>query len=305
MEVNAPSEQAPAPSLQDRIGNIFGDVPPKQPEAPPQEAAPEEPAETPEGPAAEAPEETFEMEYEGTKYVLPKRLEKAVMQERDYTQKSQTLAEQRRTVEIQQEQFRIANMAAEFHKDAQAELSELSKVNDFLQQLQSLDWNQLDTEGKLQYNAELSRNTLRQAQLQKAVDEKQQQWTQKQREAIEALKAKSNEAISKRIPGWNKDVQKAVIEHAISEGYTQAELNSITDDRHAVTLWKAQQFDAIKANAKAAEAKAINVKTTPSNPMPQHVKDKLNFRKVIQKAPPNSPERRRAVEDRVASIFSR
>src|SRR6185312_13074674 len=111
METQTQTEQAPAASVEDRIANIFGAEPPKKQAVPQQAPVQEEPAQTEEPQAASeeqpseeesaAPaEETFELEIDGEKFVLPKKLEKGFMQERDYTQKSQTLADQRRQIEL-------------------------------------------------------------------------------------------------------------------------------------------------------------------------------------------------------------
>src|SRR5688572_2610686 len=119
-----PSRDSGPPPLESRIARIFG---PKEPQAPPQQKAPQQRAPEPEpevsldadadspdvsevqeeGAADPAPqEETFELDIEGEKYVLPKKLEKGFLQERDYTQKSQSLADQRRLVEVKEQQFR-------------------------------------------------------------------------------------------------------------------------------------------------------------------------------------------------------
>jgi hypothetical protein len=90
-------EQGPAPSIEERAAALFADEPQK-------EATQEEPkapvAEEAEATETQAPEETFEIEVDGEKFALPKKLEKAVLQERDYTQKAQAIAEQRKQFEL-------------------------------------------------------------------------------------------------------------------------------------------------------------------------------------------------------------
>src|SRR5690349_14326658 len=111
MDTQTPTEQAPAPSVQDRIANIFGDQPSEAPaqDEPTQTEETQAASETPGAPAPA--DETFEVEIDGEKFQLPKKLEKAVMQERDYTQKSQAVAEQRRQIELQQHQQRVAALS--------------------------------------------------------------------------------------------------------------------------------------------------------------------------------------------------
>jgi hypothetical protein len=311
MDQQTPSEQGSTPSLADRIASKFGGAPdaePAQEAPPPAEAQPEPQAasetETPDG-SPPPVDETFELEIDGEKFQLPKKLEKAVLQERDYTQKSQTLAEQRRTLELQLHQQRIAQMSQQFTQEASQQQQELQMLEAVIKQAQSTDWSALGTDDLIRRRLDLDNLRQRKADIEQALEGKRREWGEKQQAEITKLRAQSLEAISKRIPNWSDATAKAIREHALREGYTETELNSILDPRHVTTMWKAQQYDALKAKATPAPTTAKTVKTTPTNPMPQRVKEHLAFRKTLQKAPPGSPERKRAIEARAASIFSR
>lgn len=285
-------EQGPAPSIEDRAAALFAD----EPVAPqPEEAA------APETQDAPAPEEFFELEVDGEKFSLPKKLEKAVLQERDYTQKSQSLADQRRQFELLHEQARISNFRQEFSTEVGPELQKLQAYDAVLKQ--PVDWASMTTDEA--FRAKIQRDQWKDERdaIARTLQDKHQQFEKKVQDALKDLKTKASEVISKRIPNWSDDTQKAIREHAISEGYTASELDSIVDPRHTLTLWKAQQFDQLKAKAAKTVADVKTVKTTPSNPMPQQVKDKLNFRKQIAKSTPGSQEHRKLVEARAAKIF--
>jgi hypothetical protein len=301
-------------SIEDRAAAALFGAPARKPQAPePIPEAPEPQAEapndeqTPEAASEEtqAPQtpETFEFELEGEKFALPKKLEKALMHERDYTQKSQELAQHRKQVEYIQQQARIANFRAEFEKEAADDLQQLSAYDSVLRQ-------PLKLEGMSESDA--TKTFLQRAQWKEEREviaarlrDKQQQWIQKTDNALKELQSKAEEAVRQRVPNWNADTWKTVSEHAKNDGYSDVELSSINDPRHKLTLWKAQQFDALKAKASKTVVDAKTVKTTPTNPMPQHVKEQLNFRKQLAKTAPNSFERNKAVEDRVASMFSK
>jgi hypothetical protein len=305
MEPETQTEQAPAPSVEDRIANIFGGEPkeaaqeePTQPEE--TQAASEAEGETPEVAPAE---ETFEVEIDGEKFQLPKKLEKAVMQERDYTQKSQILAEQRRALELTQHQQRIAAMNEGFQREAGPELQQAQMLDEIIKQAQTQDVTGFDIDRLIRHRMDLDALKERRTALQQSIDAKRQEWGSKQAQEIAKLRAQSLETIQKRIPGWNEATAKEIRSHALSEGYTEEELNSILDPRHVQTLWKAQQFDKLKASAQKTVATAKTVKTTPSNPMPQHVKEKLAYRKDLQKVQRGSQQHQRLVQDRVAKIF--
>lgn len=313
METQTPTEQASMASVQDRIADIFGGAPkapPQKPEAPAAEPAPTETAEETEAASADteegqAPvEETFELDIEGEKYVIPKKLEKSFMQEKDYTQKSQSLAEQRRAVEIAQRNAHIADLQQQFHTETAQEHQQLQALDWALSQ--PVDWNSMTTEEAFRRKLQLDSWKAEKDRLDKVLGDKRKEWDQKQHEAFSKLVNDSLETIKKRIPGWGPELAKAVTAHALQEGFTETELRKAnTDPRLAVALWKAQQYDALKAKAVATPPPARTIKTTPSNPMPQAVKDKLAYRKAMQKAPVGSPERKRAIESRAASIFSR
>src|SRR5688572_5444647 len=311
-----PMEQGQAPSIESRIESIMSGgpkpVPKQQPKAngpkPPveeapvtEEAEPQGEAPTGEEPEADATEqsaptadELFELEVDGTKYALPKALEKAVLQERDYTQKSQTLAEQRRQFELLHEQARIGNFRQEFEAEVATELQQLQAYDAVLKQ--PIDWSSLTTDEAFRKKLQLDQWKDEREAIAKTLQVKHQQFEKKTSDAIKELRSKALETISKRIPNWNETTAKAIREHAISDGYTEAELNTIIDPRHTLTLWKAQQFDQLRAKASKTVVDAKAVKTTPSNPMTPQTKNYLNFRKALQKTAPNSPERRRTVE---------
>lgn len=251
-------------------------------------------------------EEFFEFEANGKRYQIPKELESNFLQHKDYTQKTQAVAEQRKTFESLTEQARIAGLQMAFQQEVAQELNQLQAFDAVLQQQNQIDWSSMSTDEILKRKIQIDQWKEQRDTLQAQLQGKYQEFAQKRDAAIKDLRKKANDVAAQRIPGWNEALQKAVREHAVSEGYTEAELeNAGLDPRHWVTLWKAHQFDQLKAKATKTVNEVRSVKTTPANPMPQHVKDKLAFNKQVQKTAPGSSERARLVEQRVASLFSR
>lgn len=307
-ETAASTEQAPTPSIEERAARIFG--PSDETEAPQRTEGTEQPSEETEAAPsepeqAETAEDLFEFEFDGTTYALPKPLERAVQNMRDYTQKTQSVASQRKQIELLQEQARVANMRTEFESEVSEHIKKLHTYDAVLQEQSKVNWAQMSTEDIMRHKLQLDSWKEERDALARDLNVRYQQWNDKRSKAVEELKAKANEIAGQRIPNWNEATQKAVREHALSEGYTEAELSQVgLDPRHWVTLWKAKQFDELKAKAAKTVTDVKTVKTTATkNPMPQTVKDKLNFRKAVAKTSPNSPERRRLVEQRAAQIF--
>jgi hypothetical protein len=303
----------PVVSLETRIGALLHDGPPAKARAPKQQQAPVmEPEGEPTAPEGEVSEtgesqesapDTFEVEYEGEKFVLPKKLEKAVMQERDYTQKSMAVAEKERRMELLQEQAKIANFRQAFEAEVAPDLQQLNAYDAVLKQ--PVDWSSMTTDEAFRKKLQLDQWKDERAALAQSLNVKHQQWGEKTRKALEELNSKSDEVVSKRVPNWNAETWKTIREHAKADGYTDTELGEIRDPRHKLTLWKAKQFDELKAKATKTVVDAKGVKTTSSNPMPQHVKEKLAFRKQIAGTAPNSFERKQAIESRVAGMFEK
>lgn len=291
MDPENTAEQPQEDSVEDRIGSIMDD---SSSEAEPEAAT---------GDETQTADETFELEVEGEKFVLPKKLEKGFMQEKDYTQKNQSLAEQRKSLDLVHEQARVAQLGQQFQAEAAQEIEQLRMLDAVIRQAQSTDWTQMGTEDLLRKRVELDSWRDQRNQLLETLNSKRQEWTTKQQAEFDRIKTQSLETIKKRIPSWNDSLVKSIKEHALSEGYTEAELSSIIDPRHAVTLWKAQQFDQLQAKAQKTVQDAKSIKTTPANPMPQKTKETLNFRKAIAKTPKGTPEHQRLVHDRVAKLF--
>jgi hypothetical protein len=314
MNTQAVTEQAPAPSVEERAANALFGAPkqkaasaaPPAPTTETEEGTAPEIAELPEGTEATSEEspadDTFEFEHEGEKWTLPKKLEKAIQNNRDYTQKSQEIANQRRALEVLNEQAKTMNMTREFEASVAQEMQQLAAYDQVLSQPMDTNLSEADL-----LRSMVQRNQWKEQReaIARSVNGKHQQYLQNFDKAVGELKAKAAETVSKRIPGWNDALWTQIREHAKADGYTDSELSSIADPRHQVTLWKAQQYDQLKSKASKTVADVKGVKTTPTNPMPQHVKEKLAFNKMLKGTAPGSFERKQAVEARAASIFEK
>jgi hypothetical protein len=309
-----PSGDSGAPSLDSRIDNIFTGRP--APQAKPQspQQSPQEPeqetveteavADQTEETQEQTPEETFELELEGDKYVLPKKLEKAVLQERDYTQKSQSLADQRRLVELKEQQFRTRELQQTFHTDVANEVQQMQMIDAVLDQ--PINIQGMSIEQALQHTTELKNLEKQREQLRQLVTQKHQAWQAQQQTAQAELQRKTIEVLRSRIPTWSDAVANEVTAHFRERGLTDADFQAMNQNPvYIEAAYKAMQFDKLQAKATKTVEQAKTVKTTSARPMPTQVKEHLAYRKALAKAPEGSPERKRVVDAKVASIFSR
>lgn len=289
--------QESAPSLEDRIGAAMG-IPPDEAAADEQQAEPAEIADE-----LQSEPTTFELEVEGEKFTLPKKLEKGFMQEKDYTQKSQSLADTRRLLDVQGEQLKIAASEAQFQQTIGPELQQLGMLESLIKQASTLDWASMPTEELMRKRMELDSLKDQRDTLAETIQGKQQEWGAKQVQALNDLRAKGVETIKKAVPNWTEDTAKQVREWALGNGFTDSEVSNIFDPRHAIALYKAMQFDQLKAKAQPAVASAKNVKPGAVNPMSARTKADFAFRKAVQATKDDPQAQKHVVEDRIAKIF--
>lgn len=299
-EATQPVDQAPEQSMEDRIANRFG-IEDEEPQEIPVEGQDEgEPSEVVE-------ESEVDIEYDGETFKIPKKLEKAILQERDYTRKQQELADQRRQVEHERKVGQAHVMERQFHESVQGEIKQVEALDGYLKHLEGIDVRSLPLDDQIAHLAELSRVPRQREMLLKHIEGKRSEFEKGVQEKINEIRQSAREALSKQIPGLNDEVMNSIRAHAKTLGFTEQDVDGITaDPRSSSVLYKAMRYDQLQANKDAAVKKATSasptIKPGSSNPMPQAVKDKLAYRKAIAAAP-NSQAKARLIEQRLAKQF--
>jgi hypothetical protein len=303
----APASETPTHevSMMDRIAAQFSKVPAQSPPnrgLPRAEATPDT-AEEGEG------ESTHDLlDWEGEQLTIPKSLKAAVMQHKDYTQKTQELAEQRRAYDLARESVSRAQLDSQFANSVSEESRELNVIDSYLKEVNKLNWSQMSTEQMLRTRAELDQVKERRDTLKAAVQGKRAEYDKAVQAKIAEVRAKSREIAAKSIPGFTEETEKAIRAHALAEGLSEAETDSVLmDPRSTKVLWKAMQFDKVQASTgKAQKEISRTLKTTPrGEPMPASKAAELNFRKAMKGAQ-TSGQKASLIEDRLArgSIFN-
>lgn len=292
-------------SIADRAAEAFLGREPATDDSP--ETEPTNEASADEAPAPESASDTVEIEYDGERYSIPKSLEKAILQERDYTQKSQEVAEQRRKLEARQAQQDIYAREREFEQSIREESMQLSAMDAWLEQQKKTDWASLATDDLLRKRIEIDGVKERRDELAKAVDSKRSEFEESVKKSTAELRQKSLEALSKSVPNWSEATLKAVRERAESEGFTGDEIDRIMlDARSAKVLWKAAEYDRLKAAtgkaSQAASAAPPIVKPGAVKQMQPAVKNDLALRKQ-QSTAKTSSEKARIIAQRLEARF--
>lgn len=291
MSVMPVTDQAPEPqSVEERIASRFG----AESEVAREEAAP---------PA----DDLFELEFEGEKYQLPKKLEKGFMQERDYTQKTQELSEQRKTYEHTSELAKSAQMERAFHESIGSEQQELSVIEAYLSQMQKADWSSMSTDQVLKTKIELDNIKERRANLKESIADKRGKFDADVKSRMQELRGKARELASKSISGFSEETEKSIRSYAASEGLTDSEFENVAlDPRSLRVLYKAMQYEKVQSEAKKpVSAKPGVLKPGPSSErMPPEVISKFNYQKAIAKAKTKT-EVNHIIEERLAGMFAK
>jgi hypothetical protein len=292
MELETPTDQGESQSVESRIANALGLT---------AESTDTEPVET-----QSADPGFAELDWEGTKIRVPSAMKDAFMKNEDYTKKTQELAEHRKGIDHVQELAKQRQLDAVFTDSIATEQREIAVIDAYLQQAKTMDWAQMSTDQILRARVELDNVKDRRAQLVETVTGKRTQFMDTVQAKIKELRGKSREIAAKSIDGFSEEAEKAVRTFAQAEGLTETEVdNVLLDPRSYKILWKAMQFDQVKAGTKQVVAASKTLRPgVAAERMPTDVRQKLDYGKAI-KAAKTSGDKARVIEQRLEGMFSK
>lgn len=171
-------------------------------------------------------------------------LKSGYLRQQDYTQKTQQLAEDRKQAAAQvAEQFQAAQKLTREH-------ARLFALQETLAEFQKADWSALYAQdpqeaGKL--NAIWQQKQAEAQQLAQGIQAKSQQFEAQRAQQLQEATAKAFADLQREIPGFGEQHIKAARDTAIAHGFTDAELNGITDPRTFKVLHEAAQWRALQS----------------------------------------------------------
>jgi hypothetical protein len=206
----------------------------------------------------EAPrDEKFIVKVDGKEIEVPKEeLIRGYQREADYTRKTQKLAEERKFVESEFQQVR-----AERETYAQVLGQLQQKLQEF--EPQEPDWNRLEVEDPTEYARQWTSHQRRQQQ-KFAVQAEQMRLNQLReveiQKQINTVLAQETAILKEKIPEWTspekaKAEGKALLEYGQQLGFSEQELNTITDSRALLALHKAWKYDQMMSKRPEFQAK--------------------------------------------------
>lgn len=254
----------------------------------------------------EAPE-VVEIEIDGELLEVPARYKDHFMRTKDYTEKTQAVAAQRKEVEVQiglieqtRQSFEFAESIRDDIAKAEALEAQAVQIHDHLRSnVDSLSSQEIT---KLQLAITDARSE--RDEIGKVVQNKQGEFQQAREQSRRELLNKGTEVLRQRIPGWGEQQQKQVREYALNSGFTEAEIANVVDPRHVEALYKASQYDALKSGvAPAVKLVKSAVKPKSRNKMDEAAKGRI-ARSKIRKSSLSSPKKAEAIMDSIEDRFS-
>lgn len=207
-------------------------------------------------PAEDDPqEELVEVEYEGAKYSLPKALKDAVLRKADYSRHVQEVTAQKK--DYAQRIERTERMIEGAGKYAE-HLAKVQALESQIEQFKEYDFDKLETEDPARASILAFRLLRLQQARDKAIGEAQgvsQRLAQERSENLKAQRGEMLKTLEKDLPGWGEELGVKVSQYALRAGYSETELQSLTDARMVILLDKARKFDAIQDGKAAAVGK--------------------------------------------------
>jgi len=225
----------------------------------------EAPVEAQEEPAQEtAPVEEFdEIEYDGEKFSVPKKLKDGFLMQSDYTRKTQEVAEQRKAIEAERE---TVKQRAEAERANIRDVAAIISLDERLAQYDKIDWHAFGNENPIDAGERFRERTMLMEHRGRLVAELQQKEQQRAHEASQEFDkryAETNETLHKTIPGWNTELAGKLRNFAKTSGLSDADIRTLATNVPMVKLLHKAFVGSEVINAKTTAAQEPKVEPKP------------------------------------------
>lgn len=278
-----------------------------QPEPEPQAEAVEQPeAEATEEPATDSEptaEESEEIEFEDYRIALPKekanKLKSAIEGYKDYTKKTQEVAEARRMVEMQQQAQQAEKM---FQEAAGPEMERLSQFNAAIKQYEQVNWASLDTDTLVRTKHQLDTLEKERQKVEQSISSKRQALGQHMQGLRQQAVSEAAKYLEKHIQGWKSgnEVDQSILKYGLDLGLTENDMvnTAIARPQFIRAIAKAMELEKLQSKQVTAK-RAANVppvvKPGAVQPVPSAVQQKQAIIKQLHQA--KDPVRKKALLD--------
>lgn len=224
----------------------------------------------------EVVDDSEEVDYEGEKYKLPKKLKDALLRQADYTRKTQELAAHKAAVEQAKAEVQ---QQAQFHREFLEELTEARSIAYQLEQFKQINWDALDETDPVQARRlERQQRALqdRQAELSRKVSEKGQQKALQEQQVTAKQLQEGAEVLKRDIKDWSPAKAATLTEFAVQYGFQKEQVTQVTNplfvkllnDAHTLAQLRKQAVTKPKPEAQEAPVTRITASKAVANKDP-------------------------------------
>ena len=179
---------------------------------------------------AEPEIEYEEVDVEGKRYQLPKEVKPYLMRHIDYTQKTMSLADERRA--FQAEQQRIQEEVSTKQKDFD-NIVKLRVLDENIKQYEQVNWTELSQTDPVRWQTLFSQYTqLKDAKNSLAIElqNRKRELDLNEQQSAARLKAENQAIVARDITGWSPEREKQVKSFVVANyGFTPEEIDGIFD----------------------------------------------------------------------------
>ena len=200
--------------------------------------------------------EFVSIEYDGQEFEVPPVLKDAFMRQSDYTQKTQTVAEQRKSLEAQ---AAALTQQQELQQQTFEDVAHVKAIDQQIEQYNALNWPEL-------YQQDVGQAATLDHQKRELENQRQQtinRLNQNQAKALESqrveharMREEGQKVLSKEIDNWTPELAQTIAAYGVSQGLNEQAVASIIDPVHVKLIDKARRYDELVAKQKAAAPKA-------------------------------------------------
>lgn len=180
---------------------------------------------------------------------------------KDYTQKTQAVAEERRALEQREAQFK---QSAQSHQQYIREVAQVVAIDDRLAQFSQVNWQQLtdqDPVQALKLHTEFTQLQATKGQLVNALTQKQQQAQQEQQRSTARQLMEARQVLERDIKGWSPELAGKLMDFGVKVGFPREAMDTITQPAIVKMLHKAYLYDQLE------QARAKKPPTAPAAPV--------------------------------------
>lgn len=207
--------------------------------------------------AEEVEAELFELTLDdGTKLEVPQSARDAFMKNADYTQKTQSLSEQRKALEADRQRFQQAiKMQTQFTEADSA----VRVIDSQLAQYDGIDWNtwgQQDPASAQQAQIQLGALREQRGQAVQELQRLQAEAQQAESREIARQTEENRQKVVTAVADWSPDTERAIFDYGLKNGLSESQLASTNYDPAVLSILnKARLFDELQQRQTAKPKK--------------------------------------------------